>query len=256
MRLPDQVLMRYGDGACALFLDPDRTPGSLEQIASPLGKSHHAFEVSWDDYRTAEAVFAERGIPHHAPIDWGDHECLSSSTPRQPGSSRLSDIARPDATAPDPKNRGDTSTASARGRYHRPLPRWRRAAAARPVTLITTAATMVRRGCPAAEDHDRKDLRPTSASPKPRRPRTSASVPAITTGHYQPLAIARRHVDAHGQGDLLIVGDGPERQPRPAPSEQPAATPTARATTAGPARGDEHALHREGLRRDGQPIRP
>jgi len=76
MRLPDQVLMRYGDGACALFLAPDRTPGSLEQIASPLGKSHHAFEVSWDDYRTARSLFAERGIPHHAPIDWGDHECL------------------------------------------------------------------------------------------------------------------------------------------------------------------------------------
>jgi catechol 2,3-dioxygenase-like lactoylglutathione lyase family enzyme len=76
MRLPDQVLMRYGDGACALFLHADRTPGSLEQIASPLGKSHHAFEVSWDDYLTARAVFAEQGIPHHAPIDWGDHECL------------------------------------------------------------------------------------------------------------------------------------------------------------------------------------
>jgi glyoxylase I family protein len=76
MRLPDQVLMRYGDGACALFLDAERTPGSLEQIASPLGKSHHAFEVSWDDYLTARCLFAERGIPHHAPIDWGDHECL------------------------------------------------------------------------------------------------------------------------------------------------------------------------------------
>ena len=76
MRLADQVLMRYADGACALFLAPDRTPGPLEQIASPLGKSHHAFEVSWDDYRTARSLFAERGIPHHAPIDWGDHECL------------------------------------------------------------------------------------------------------------------------------------------------------------------------------------
>jgi catechol 2,3-dioxygenase-like lactoylglutathione lyase family enzyme len=76
MRLPDQVLLSYGDGNCALFLKPDRAPGDLEQIRNPLGKSHHAFEVSWDDYRTAQATFAARDVPHHAPIDWGDHECL------------------------------------------------------------------------------------------------------------------------------------------------------------------------------------
>ena len=76
MRLPDQVLLDYGDGSCALFLKPDRVPGSLEQITNPLGKSHHAFEVSWDEYRTASVLFASRGIPHHSPIDWGDHECL------------------------------------------------------------------------------------------------------------------------------------------------------------------------------------
>ena len=76
MRLPDQVLLSYGDGNCALFLKPDRVPGDLEQVRDPLGKSHHAFEVSWDDYRTARATFAAHGVPHHAPIDWGDHECL------------------------------------------------------------------------------------------------------------------------------------------------------------------------------------
>jgi catechol 2,3-dioxygenase-like lactoylglutathione lyase family enzyme len=76
MRLPDQVLLDYGDGSCALFLEPDRPPGSPEQIVNPLGKSHHAFEVAWDDYRDARALFVARGIPHHAPIDWGDHECL------------------------------------------------------------------------------------------------------------------------------------------------------------------------------------
>ena len=76
MRLADQVLLSHDDGNCALFLKPDRTPGGLEQIAQPLGKSHHAFEVSWDDYRAAPALFASRNIPHHAPIDWGDHECL------------------------------------------------------------------------------------------------------------------------------------------------------------------------------------
>lgn len=76
MRLPDQVLLSYGSGSCALFFKPDRVAGDVEQVKSPLGKSHHAFEVSWEDYRDAQKVFAERGIPHHAPIDWGDHECL------------------------------------------------------------------------------------------------------------------------------------------------------------------------------------
>lgn len=76
MRLRDQVLMRYGDGACALFLKPDRTPGGLEQIENPLGKSHHAFRVPYGDLAKALALFGERGIPHHAPIDWGDHDCV------------------------------------------------------------------------------------------------------------------------------------------------------------------------------------
>lgn len=75
-RLPDQRLLRYGDGACALFLKPDRAPGGLDQIHNPLGKSHHAFEVPWEDLEAALRLFAERGIPHHAPIDWGDHHCL------------------------------------------------------------------------------------------------------------------------------------------------------------------------------------
>jgi catechol 2,3-dioxygenase-like lactoylglutathione lyase family enzyme len=76
MRRPDQRLLRYGDGHCALFLAPDRVPGGRELIDDPLGKSHHAFEVSWPDLLHARRLFAERGIPHHAPIDWGDHECL------------------------------------------------------------------------------------------------------------------------------------------------------------------------------------
>jgi catechol 2,3-dioxygenase-like lactoylglutathione lyase family enzyme len=76
MRLPDQVLLSHDDGNCALFLKPDRVPGGLDQIAQPLGKSHHAFEVSWDDYQGASALFARHNIPHHPPIDWGDHECL------------------------------------------------------------------------------------------------------------------------------------------------------------------------------------
>ena len=76
MRLDDQVLLSYGQGSCALFLKADRQPGDVDQIKNPLGKSHHAFEVSWADYASAQGIFRERDIPHHAPIDWGDHECL------------------------------------------------------------------------------------------------------------------------------------------------------------------------------------
>ena len=76
LRLPDQRLLRYGDGNCALFLAPEHAGGGRELIDDPLGKSHHAFEVSWDDLGRARRLFAERGVPCHAPIDWGDHECL------------------------------------------------------------------------------------------------------------------------------------------------------------------------------------
>lgn len=77
MRLPDQRLLRYGDGStCALFLKPDRPLPDPEQVRHPLGKSHHAFEVSWKELEEAPALFGARGIPHHAPIDWGDHHCV------------------------------------------------------------------------------------------------------------------------------------------------------------------------------------
>lgn len=76
MRLPDQVLLRYGDGSCALFLKRDRPLGGLDQIENPLGKSHHAFEVSWEDLEHALDLFKAEDIPHHAPINWGDHDCL------------------------------------------------------------------------------------------------------------------------------------------------------------------------------------
>jgi len=76
MRLADQVVMRGGETACALFLKPDRPAADLEDVRHPLGKSHHAFEVGWDDLKAAEALFSARGVPYHAPIDWGDHDCL------------------------------------------------------------------------------------------------------------------------------------------------------------------------------------
>jgi catechol 2,3-dioxygenase-like lactoylglutathione lyase family enzyme len=76
MRLADQVVMRGGETSCALFLRPDRPPADLDDVKHPLGKSHHAFEVGWDDLKSAEALFSARGVPYHAPIDWGDHDCL------------------------------------------------------------------------------------------------------------------------------------------------------------------------------------
>lgn len=76
MRLPDQVLLRYGDGALALFLKPDRAPGGRELVEQPLGKAHHAFLVDAEELHRARALFEAQGIPHHAPLDWGDHDCL------------------------------------------------------------------------------------------------------------------------------------------------------------------------------------
>ncbi|MBI2158510.1 MAG: VOC family protein [Candidatus Rokubacteria bacterium] len=76
MRLADQVLLRHGGGNVALFWKPGRAPGGREQIEDPLGKAHHAFEVSSEDLGAAPGLFAERGVPFHAPIDWGDHECV------------------------------------------------------------------------------------------------------------------------------------------------------------------------------------
>jgi catechol 2,3-dioxygenase-like lactoylglutathione lyase family enzyme len=76
MRLADQRLLRYGDGHCALFWKPDRPPGDAALLANPLGQSHHAFEVSWEDLQRAMRQFREQGIPHHPPVDWGDHLCF------------------------------------------------------------------------------------------------------------------------------------------------------------------------------------
>ena len=76
MRLADQIVMRGGETSCALFLKPDRPAADLDDVRHPLGKSHHAFEVGWADLKAAEALFSARGVPYHAPIDWGDHDCI------------------------------------------------------------------------------------------------------------------------------------------------------------------------------------
>ena len=32
--------------------------------------------MSWEDLERAQGLFAQRDIPFHAPIDWGDHHGL------------------------------------------------------------------------------------------------------------------------------------------------------------------------------------
>jgi catechol 2,3-dioxygenase-like lactoylglutathione lyase family enzyme len=75
-RLPHQTLVRLGDVAIALMADADRAPSGPEVIQNPLGRAHHAFLVSDDVLVQALAVFRAAGIPHHGPVDWGDHDCL------------------------------------------------------------------------------------------------------------------------------------------------------------------------------------
>jgi catechol-2,3-dioxygenase len=47
-----------------------------DRIDNPLGKGHHAFQVSMADLRAAQETFREQNIPSYGPIDWGDHDCL------------------------------------------------------------------------------------------------------------------------------------------------------------------------------------
>jgi catechol 2,3-dioxygenase-like lactoylglutathione lyase family enzyme len=86
MRLPDQVLLSYGDANCALFLKPDRAPADPETIRNPLGKSHHAFEV-------AASVFTRRST--------GATTTASTSSIPTATSSSWSATARGDRSTPE-----------------------------------------------------------------------------------------------------------------------------------------------------------
>lgn len=70
------VLLRCGEHNVALHLNPNLPPPDTARIENPFGKAHHAFRVSPDDYASALKSFPEQGIPTHAPVDWGDHDCL------------------------------------------------------------------------------------------------------------------------------------------------------------------------------------
>jgi catechol 2,3-dioxygenase-like lactoylglutathione lyase family enzyme len=77
-RFGDQVLMQCGDQNLALFrvarppLDP---AARRDRIAHPLGKGHHAFRVSREDFTAAQDRLTAAGVEIAPTIDWGDHDC-------------------------------------------------------------------------------------------------------------------------------------------------------------------------------------
>jgi catechol-2,3-dioxygenase len=75
-RLGDQIILELVGSPLALFERKDLPPPDLGRIEQPLGKGHHAFRVSVADFECARASFAEAGVPHKGPVDWGDHDCL------------------------------------------------------------------------------------------------------------------------------------------------------------------------------------
>ena len=78
-RFGDQVLLDCGGQNLALFEVP-RAPldAAARQsiISHPLGRGHHAFKVSRDDFNGARERLANGGVESAAPIDWGDHDCI------------------------------------------------------------------------------------------------------------------------------------------------------------------------------------
>ena len=78
-RFGDQVLMDCGGQNLALFEVPRSplTPAERAQvIGHPLGRGHHAFSVSRDDFLSAARRLSEAGVETAKPIDWGDHDCM------------------------------------------------------------------------------------------------------------------------------------------------------------------------------------
>ncbi len=75
-RFENQVQLR-GEGInLALFRNHDMAPMGGGDISQPFGKGHWAFVVDADELKVAQQRFDEAGVPHHGPVDWGDHDCL------------------------------------------------------------------------------------------------------------------------------------------------------------------------------------
>jgi len=75
-RLSDQLVFDLAGSPLALFERKDLPPPDLGRIEQPLGRGHHAFRVSVESFERARATFAETGVRHKGPVDWGDHDCL------------------------------------------------------------------------------------------------------------------------------------------------------------------------------------
>jgi catechol 2,3-dioxygenase-like lactoylglutathione lyase family enzyme len=78
-RFGDQVLMDCGGQNLALFevSRPPLTATERAQVIShPLGRGHHAFKVSREDFLSAAQRLNGAGVETAQPIDWGDHDCL------------------------------------------------------------------------------------------------------------------------------------------------------------------------------------
>jgi catechol 2,3-dioxygenase-like lactoylglutathione lyase family enzyme len=78
-RFGDQVLLDCGGQNLALFEVPRAALDAAARqsiISHPLGRGHHAFKVSREDFNGARERLAKAGLESAAPIDWGDHDCI------------------------------------------------------------------------------------------------------------------------------------------------------------------------------------
>jgi catechol 2,3-dioxygenase-like lactoylglutathione lyase family enzyme len=78
-RFGDQVLLDCGGQNLALFEVPRAALDAAARqsiISHPLGRGHHAFKVSREDFNGARERLAKAGVESAAPIDWGDHDCI------------------------------------------------------------------------------------------------------------------------------------------------------------------------------------
>jgi catechol 2,3-dioxygenase-like lactoylglutathione lyase family enzyme len=77
-RFGDQILLDCGGQNLALFEVPSPPLTAAERaqiIGHPLGRGHHAFRVSREDFLSAPHRLGAAGVETAAPIDWGDHDC-------------------------------------------------------------------------------------------------------------------------------------------------------------------------------------
>ena len=81
VRLHNQVLMRGEGFNVALVHSQGMQPMGGGDVGDPLGKGHWAFQVDAATLAEAEELFKREGIPHHGPVDWGDHDCLYFQDP-------------------------------------------------------------------------------------------------------------------------------------------------------------------------------